>query len=534
MTMQFNSHRPMVMGTKWLITADHPLAAQAGAAVLEAGGNAVDAAVAANLVMAVVRPHMCGFGGDLFALVYMAQKGKLEALNATGRSPYAATLDWYREKGHKSIPTHGILTVTVPGAVDGWQELLDCHGTWKLADLLERPISYAEHGFPMYGDLAEAINQRRNLLKQSPAASQVFLPGGKAPEVGIRLVQKDLARSLELLAQKGPKVFYQGELGEALLKFSGEAGGLFADKDLLDHVHTWDEPIITDYRGYEICTQPPNSQGIALLLQANLLENFDLKKTGPGTAELVHLMVEAKKLAFSDRDKHVCDPAFYPVPVGELLDKGYARTRAGLIDPKRAGQNPLPGDFTKGGTDTIYLAVVDGQGNAVSLIQSLYEPFGSCAMVPGTGIVLHNRGRGFTLQEGHVNRLEPHKRPYHTLHPAMVLKDGSPYMVLGTPGADGQTQTIIQLLINMLEFGADPQQACDAPRWRGNPDGGLLIEGRFPAETIKGLAKRGHKLDVLPDWSPIMGSSQTIMIDRKQGVLLGGACPRRQAYAIAC
>lgn len=533
MAMQFNSYRPMVMGSKWLITADHPLAAQAGAAVLEAGGNAVDAAVAANLVMTVVRPHMCGLGGDLFALVYTAQNGKLEALNATGRSPHAATLKWYREKGHKKIPDHGILTATVPGAMDGWQELLDRHGTKKLADLLERPIFYAEHGFPMYGELAQAIEQRRNLLKESQAAYEVFLPGGEVPVVGTGLKQKDMARSLRLFAEQGPKFLYQGELGEALVKFSDQTGGLFKEKDLADHFHTWEEPISTDYKGYEICSQPPNSQGIALLMQANMLENFDLKKMGFGSAELVHLMVEAKKLAFADRNQHVCDPAFYPVPVDALLDKEYAKTRAGLIDPKKAAKNPPAGDFTKGGTDTIYLAVVDSQGNAVSLIQSLFEPFGSCVMIPGTGVFLHNRGRGFTLKEGHVNRLEPHKRPYHTLHPAMVLKDGSPYMVLGTPGADGQTQTIIQLLVNMLEFKADPQQASDAPRWRSNPDGTLLIEGRFAAETIKGLSLRGHQLEVLPDWSLIMGSSQTIMVDRAQGVLLGGACPRRQAYAIA-
>ena len=534
MTVQFNSYRPMIMGTKWLITADHPLAVQAGAAVLEAGGNAVDAAVAANLVMAVVRPHMCGLGGDLFALVYMAKEGKLKALNATGRSPHAATLDWYRQKGHKTMPTHGILTATVPGAVDGWQEMLDQCGTWKLADLLAQPIYYAGHGFPVYAELAKFITQRRELLKESPAAYQTFLPGGQVPKIGQRLVQKDLENSLRLLAQQGPRVFYQGELGEALVKFSSQAGGLFADKDLIDHSHTWDEPLSTDYKGYEICTQPPNSQGMALLLQANMLENYDLQKLGWGTAELVHLMVEAKKLAFADRDKHVCDPDFYPAPLSQLLDKGYAKARAGLIDPQKAAHNPPPGDFTQGGTDTIYLAVVDEQGNAVSLIQSLFEPFGSCVMVPGTGITLHNRGRGFTLKEGHVNRLEPHKRPYHTLHPAMVLKDGSPYMVLGTPGADGQTQTIIQLLVNMLEFGADPQQASDAPRWRSNSDGSLLIEGRFPAETVKGLTERGHKLEVLPDWSLIMGSSQTIMIDREHGVLLGGACPRRQAYALGC
>jgi gamma-glutamyltranspeptidase/glutathione hydrolase len=344
-----------------------------------------------------------------------------------------------------------------------------------------------------------------------------------------------LAESLKILADRGPDAFYRGSLGDALIALCESDGGLIGPQDLNDHTVTWHAPLKTDYRGYEICTQPPNSQGIALLMQANMLENFDLaEKMKFGQAELVHLMVEAKKLAFADRDKYVCDPDFHNVPVDQMLHKEYAKKQIERIDSGEAASAIAATDFADKGNDTIFLSVVDGDGNAVALIQSLFEAFGSCVMVPETGMILHNRGRGFSLDPDHVNRLEPRKRPYHTLHPAMILKDGRPYMVLGTPGADGQTQTIIQLITSMLEFKADVQQAVEAPRWRGNPDGTLQLEGRFPTETIAGLKARGHALERLADWDPVMGSSQVILIDTNDGVLKAGADPRRQAYAIGC
>jgi len=531
MTFRFSRHRPLVMGTEWMITADHPLAAQAGAAVLEAGGNAVDAAVAANLVLGVVRPHMCGLGGDLFALIYAAKAGRFKALNASGRAPARASLEFYRSRGHTVMPENGILTATVPGAIAGWQAALERYGTLGLDRLLARAIDYAEGGFPMYQELRVALEQRRDLLARSPAAAETFLPGGRIPEVGRRLVQPRLARSLRKLADQGPDAFYRGDLGRALVALSEASGGLFGPEDLAGHTVNWVEPLRTGYRGYEVCTQPPNSQGIALLMQANILENFDLAGLGPTSGELVHLMVEAKKLAFADRDRYVCDPDFHPVPVGPMLSKDQAKKRAGLIDPQAAAKSPAPSQLG-GGEDTIYLAVVDAQGNAVSLIQSLYEYFGSGVMVPETGMILHNRGRGFSLDPEHVNRIEPGKRPYHTLHPAMILKDGRPRIVLGSPGADGQTQTVMQLTANLLDFGADVQETNEAPRWRSNPDGSLLLEGRFPAETVAHLRARGHDLKVLDDWDMIMGSSQAILIDRERGVLAGGADPRREAYAI--
>ena len=446
-----------------------------------------------------------------------------------------ATLDAYHAKDYTVMPETGLLTVTVPGAIAGWQAALEKYGSMNLDRLLPYAIDYAQNGFPLYAELQDAIRNRRVFLEQSAAAAETFYPNGQVPEVGQRLLQPRLAESLKILADQGPDAFYHGPLGEALIALCESEGGLIGAQDLADHSVTWLAPLKTSYRDYEICTQPPNSQGIALLMQANMLENFDLAGTMKfGQTELVHLMVEAKKLAFADRDKYVCDPDFHPVPVDQMLDKGYAKKQVEGIDSGKAAKVVMASDFAKKGDDTIFLSVVDGDGNAVSLIQSLFEAFGSCVMVPETGMVLHNRGRGFSLDADHANHLEPGKRPYHTLHPAMILKDGRPYMVLGTPGADGQTQTIIQLITSIFEFEADVQQAVEAPRWRGNPDGTLQLEGRFPAETIAGLEARGHALELLDDWDPVMGSSQIILIDSNHGVLKAGADPRRQAYAIGC
>ncbi len=532
MLNHFATHRPLLMSTNWMITADHPLAAQAGASVLESGGNAVDAAIAANLVMTTVRPHMCGIGGDLFMLIHMAGKGTLDALNASGRSPARATLEAYLERGYQSVPETGIHTCTVPGAIAGWQAALEKHGTLGLDTLLAKAIPYARDGFPVYPELISVLEEQKNILLASGAAGETFLPGGRIPRVGQLMVQPRLAQSYQVLIDHGPEAFYKGPLGEALVAHSDAVGGFFSEADLARHTVDWETPITTDYRGYTIATQPPNSQGIALLMQANLLAHHDLTAMAVDSAELVHLMVEAKKLAFVDRDAYVCDPAMHRVPVAEMLSPAQALERVKLIDPDRAAETYDARDFTRGGDDTIYLTVVDADGNAVALIQSLYEAFGSCEMVPSTGMVLHNRGRGFTLDPSHPNVLAPNKRPYHTLHPAMILQDDRPAMLLGTPGADGQTQTNIQLAIDVIDFGADPQQANEAPRWRSNPDGTLMIEDRFPEKTIAGLKAKGHDVQVQESYAPIMGSSQMIMIDRENGVLKAGADPRRQAYAI--
>ncbi len=532
MSNHFATHRPLLMSTNWMITADHPLAAHAGAAVLESGGNAVDAAIAANLVMTTVRPHMCGIGGDLFMLIHMAAKGTFDALNASGRAPAGATLEAYLEKGYRSVPETGIHTCTVPGAIAGWQAALEKHGTLGLDTLLARAIPYAQNGFPVYPELVNALTERQAILQASGAAGKTFFPDGAIPRVGQLMVQPKLAESYRMLMDNGPGAFYKGPLGEALVAHSDAIGGFFSEADLARHTVEWEAPITSNYRGYTMATQPPNSQGIALLMQANMLATQNLVAMTVDSAELVHLMVEAKKLAFANRDTYVCDPAAHPVPVAEMLSPTLTGDCVNSIDPRRAANHYEARDFTRGGDDTIYLTVVDADGNAVVLIQSLYEAFGSCVMVPTTGMVLHNRGRGFTLEASHPNVLAPNKRPYHTLHPAMILKDDRPAILLGTPGADGQTQTNIQLAVDLIDFKADPQQANEAPRWRSNPDGSLMMENRFPEKTIAALKAKGHNVQVTEGYAEVMGSSQVIMIDQENGVLMAGADPRRQAYAI--
>ena len=532
MSNHFATHRPLLMSTNWMITADHPLAVQAGAAVLESGGNAVDAAIAANLVMTIVRPHMCGIGGDLFMLIHMAAKGTVDALNASGRAPAEATLEAYQGLGYQCVPETGIHACTVPGAIAGWQSALEKHGSMGLDTLLARAIPYAMDGFPVYPDLLDALKERQDILVAAGAAGETFLPGGTLPRVGQLLVQPKLAQSYQMIMENGPDAFYHGPLGEALVAYSEAIGGFFSEADLAGHTVEWATPITSDYRGHTLATPPPNSQGIALLMQANMLANRDLATMAVDSAELIHLMVEAKKLAFAHRDAYVCDPAFHAVPVAEMLSEILARDCVNRIDPDRAATGDEARDFTRGGDDTVYLTVVDADGNAVVLIQSLYEAFGSCVMVPATGMVLHNRARGFTLDAAHPNVLAPNKRPYHTLHPAMILKDDRPAILLGTPGADGQTQTNIQLAMDLIDFNADPQQANEAPRWRSNPDGSLMIENRFPQKTIAALKAKGHDVKVVEGYAAIMGSSQVIVIDRENDVLQAGADPRRQAYAI--
>lgn len=530
----FTSHRPVVMGTDWMIVSGHPLASQAGATVLQEGGNAIDASIAANAVLGVVRPHMCGLGGDLFALVYMARAGELKALNASGRSPYGASREAFLDKGLDAIPQKGVLSATVPGVIDGWSELAEKFGTLGLDRLLSRAIDLAENGFPVYKELSRFVEKESKLLKGSATAEKAFFSRGRAPLPGELFVQADLADSLKKIAREGRDVFYQGDIGEAFLDFSRPSGGLFTRQDLTDHTSTWQDPIQTEYRGFSLCTQPPNSQGIAWLMQANIVENLDLVRLAQEPADYMHLLIEAKKSTFVDRDRYVCDPNFYPVPVERMLGKDHARKLLARIDMDTAATHMAPTDFISAGEDTTYLAVVDRDGNAVSLIQSLYEAFGSGVMIEGTGILLQNRGYDFRLDADHVNRIEPHKRPYHTLTPAMIFRNGRPFIIMGSPGADGQTQTLMQLTADLIDFGADVQEAVEVPRWRSNPDNSVLMEGRFDEDIIKNLRAKGHKVEIRPEWDPVCGGAQVIMIDRENDVLMAGADPRRQAYAIGC
>jgi len=531
MNQHFRAYRPLLMGTRWMITADHPLAVQAAASLLENGAHAVDAAVMANLVMTVVRPHMCGFGGDLFALIYSAEDQQVTALDAAGFAPRGASLESFTSKGITGIPATGIHTCTVPGALAGWNALLDTYGTYGLDTLLAKTIPYARDGFPAYTELINAIARKQRELATSPAAAALFLPGGTPPRLGDLIRQPQLADSYRLIAEQGPDAFYNGKLGDDLITHSGELGGFFDHQDLADYQVIWKQPLSGSYRGYQLCTQPPPSQGIALAMQARILEHLDISSMPPDSPELVHAMVEAKKLAFADRDSYVCDPDFHDVPVDKLLDAQSARARAQQIG-SRAAQTVPARTFTRSGEDTVYMMVVDARGNAVVLIQSLYQPFGSCTMVPGSGMMLHNRGRGFSVDPDHPNRLEPRKRPYHTLHPAMVLKSGRPRLLLGTPGGDGQTQTNIQLLTALIDHQAQAQGAVDAPRWRSQQDGSLCLENRFPRSTLRELSDRGHDIKEVDAFVEDMGSAQVIQIDHDRGVITGGADGRRQAYGL--
>jgi gamma-glutamyltranspeptidase / glutathione hydrolase len=538
--------RPEVQGTAAAVVADHPLAAAAGADVLRRGGNAVDAAITMAAVLAVVRPHMNGIGGDAFLLIREGRSGRVHALNGSGRAGSLASAAWFRARGYAEMPTTGVTTVTVPGAVRAWADALRRHGSISLAQALAPAINYAGRGFPVSAKLAADIAAQRQKLTADPAMAAVFLPGGAPPAVGSLLRQPDLARSLQLLARDGAEALYTGELAQRLDLFMAAETGVISINDMADHSSTWQQPITTTYAGFRVLAFPPNSQGVALLMQMNMAELFDLSGMGHNTAAYVAALADVTRLAFAERDRYVTDPAFAEVPLDRMLSKQWAaeavaRRDAGLRpEPtsqhgsRSAGGRAATGDGAGDGDgDTVFLAVVDAQGNAVSLIQSLYNAFGSGRMIPGTGIVLHNRGALFTLEQGSVHVIAPRKRPYHTLAPAMVLNgDGSLRMVLGTPGSDGQTQTLLQVFNNMVLFGMTPQRAVEAPRWRWWPDGRLQVEEGIAASVRDGLAAAGWDVRLQFGMSAELGGAQVIMIS-PTGVKSVGADPRREAYGIA-
>lgn len=522
--------RPDVAGTEAAVVSEHPLATAAGADVLRRGGNAVDAAITMAAVLSVVRPHMNGVGGDAFMLIRDARSGRVRALNGSGRAGSLATPERLRERSFERMPTSGVLTVTVPGAVRAWADALREAGTITLAEALAPAIRYAEQGFPVSTVLARDIAASRRRLEADPEMARTFLPGGSVPAVGSLLKQPDLARTLRAIAERGPDAFYVDEIAQRIAAFMNAEGGLLTAEDLRRHASTWQEPLWSTYHGYRVGVLPPNSQGLALLLQLNMAEPIDLVKMGLNSVDHVHTLVEIKKLAFRERDRYIADPAFADVPVEKLISKEYARELAASISPHTAAA----ADEGRGDGDTVFLCVVDKHGNAVAMIESLFNSFGSGRMVPGTGIVLHNRGSGFTLEPGHPNLIAPGKRPYHTLSPAMILRpDNSLYMLVGTPGADGQTQTILQVFQKVAFFGMTPQQAVESPRWRSYANGTLELEPGFDEEVYAALEARGHRVRRLESRSADLGSAQIILIHAATGVKRTGADLRREAYAIA-
>jgi gamma-glutamyltranspeptidase/glutathione hydrolase len=525
------------MATRGLVASPHYLASQAGVDILKMGGTAVDAAIATNAVLNVAYPHMCGIGGDAFWLIYHASTKDLSFLNASGRSPYAASMDYFHKAGMNSIPVRGLLPVTVPGAVDGWFAVHSRYGKLSMPIILEPAIHYARNGYPITHLLSDRIQEAEPELSRFPTSKNLFLPGGKVPKPGDVLTNADLAKSLERIAREGREAFYNGEIGREIVKFSQENGGLLSERDFRETESTWGKPVSTTYRDYTVFETPPNSQGLAALMILNLVENFDLSSLGYQSPDHLHWLIEAKKVAFADRTRYISDPEAVKIPVERLLSKDYAAQRRSLIHRDRAADSSAipPGSF---GRDTIYLCVVDKADNAVSLIQSLYFSFGSAVVAGETGILLQNRGAYFSLNPTHVNCLQPHKRTFHTLMASMTFKGGNPYMVFGTSGADGQPQTHVQVMTNVFDFGQDIQSALEAPRWLSGrylvnqPDGALTLEGRFSPEVVEELRERGHEANVVENWSSIMGSAHGIIIHPENGLRMGGSDPRSDGAAI--
>ncbi len=523
--------RPDVIGETAAVVAGHPLAAAAGLDVLRRGGNAMDAAITMAAVLAVVRPHMNGIGGDAFMLYRDAKSGRVYALNGSGRAGRLAQPQVFRERGLTAVPDTGVLSVTIPGAVRAWSDALRRFGSVGMAAALEPAIRYAEEGFPVSPKLAADIEADREQLLRDEQMREVYLQRDRAPAIGSLLRQRDLARTLRTIAEEGADVMYAGPIAQRLADFAVTEGALFTIEDLAAHSSTWQEPITTDYHDLKVVALPPNSQGLALLMQLNAAQLLDVRALKHNSADYIHTLVEIKKRVFVLRDHHISDPALTEIPLERLLSRDQAREIARAVQASGVDRSNAP--VRNGDGDTVFLCVVDRNGNTVALMQSLYSSFGSGRMVPGTGIVLHNRGALFSLDPGHINVIAPGKRAYHTLAPGMVLRgDNSLMMAFGSPGSDGQTQTMMQVLNNIYLFGMTPQQAVDAPRYRSYPDGTLLLDAGIDAAARDELARLGHTVRVQGTPSGELGGAQVILV-LPSGVKWVGADHRREAYGIA-
>ncbi len=531
---QIKPGRSIVRAERGMVASSQPLASQVGLDVLKRGGNAVDASIAMAAVLNVTEPMMTGIGGDAFMLVYWSQTKELKGLNASGRAPRALSLDYFAKRGIKSMPEAGMESITVPGAFHGWVTLLDKYGTMKLADLLTPAIEYAENGFPVMEKTAEDWEIGVSKLKQTPAAAANYLINGQAPRAGEIFRQKNLANTFRILARGGRDAFYKGEIARQVVDYCQKNGGFLSMRDMAEHRSEWVEPISTTYRGYSIYECPPNGQGLTALLALNILEGFDLSAMRARPDLYYHTLIEATKLAFADRNRYIADPAFAKVPVAQLLSKEYAGERRSLINPDKAGDLTAPGVILNQG-DTTYFTVVDKDRNAVSFINSLFEYFGSGVVAGDTGIVLHDRGAGFSLDPRHANHIEPGKRPFHTIIPAMVLKDGKLFISFGVMGGAIQPQGHIQVLTNLIDLGMGLQQALEAPRFRYTGGNKVLLEDAMTEAVIERLVARGHQRDAPAapySLRSVMGGAQAIMIDPTSGSLLGASDPRKDGLAL--
>lgn len=529
--------RSEVIARNGMAATSQPLATQVALDILKKGGNAIDAAIAANAVLGVVEPTGAGIGGDLFAMIWSADKGKLYGLNGSGRSPRSLKFEYFKDNGFEFIPSYGPLPVSVPGCVDAWYEIHDMFGRLPMKDILQPAINYAREGFPVTEVIAYYLDKETSTLKEYPNIKEVYMPGGKAPSKGEIFKNPLLANTLEKIAKGGRNEFYRGSIARQIDAFMKKQGGFLSYDDLSRHHSEWVEPVSINYRGYEVWELPPNGQGIAALQMLNILEGYDIATMGFGSAEYIHLFTEAKKLAFEDRARYYTDPLFQSVPVTQLISKKYAAERRKLIDPQKAAKVYNAGVIEGG--NTVYLTVADKYGNIVSLIQSNYRGMGSGMCPTGLGFVLQDRGEMFSLEKGHANVYAPGKRPFQTIIPAFITKDKRPWVSFGVMGGDMQPQGHVQIVVNLIDFKMNLQEAGDAPRMHHTgsseptgqqmTDGGiLLLESGFRTEVIQKLMSMGHIIQ----WDlGGYGGYQAIMWDNKNKVWFGASESRKDGQA---
>lgn len=528
--------RSEVIAQNGMVATSQPLATQVGLDILKQGGNAIDAAIAANAMLGLVEPTGNGIGGDLFAIVWNAKTKTLYGLNASGRSPKSLTLDYFKQQGLDKIPSYGPLPVSVPGTVDGWFELHNKFGSLPMTTLLAPTIDYAKKGFPVSELIAYYMQRGALNLSKFDGFAETYMPNGRTPQKGEVFVNSRLAATLEKIATGGRDAFYKGDIARTIEAYMKEQGGFLSYEDLASHISEWVEPVSSNYRGYDVWELPPNGQGIAALQILNILEQYDIEGMGYGSPEYIHTFVEAKKLAFEDRAKFYADPAFNQIPVDWLISKEYAQQRKALINPERAAKRYDAG-INHG--DTIYMTTADKEGNMVSLIQSNYRGMGSGMTPTGLGFILQDRGEMFSLQEGHFNVYAPGKRPFHTIIPAFITRNGKPWVSFGVMGGGTQPQMHAQIVINMIDFGMNLQEAGDAPRilhsGSSEPTGEVMVDGGyvslesgFSVNTRRALVQMGH---VLTDVSGAFGGYQAIMRDPITGVYYGASESRKDGQA---
>ncbi|WP_117168598.1 gamma-glutamyltransferase [Paraliobacillus sediminis] len=542
------SYRPTTMGMNGMVTTPHYLASQAAISILQKGGNAVEAAITAASVLSVVYPHMNGLGGDNFWLIHNATTGETKGLNASGKSSENATIEWYIEKGYNRIPLRGYGAAnTVPGALSGWDEAytyakneMDSELEWS--ELLQGSIDYAEKGFPVTPSQEkwtrtnnDSTQKENRYLQRFDGFKKTYLKeNNDIYQVGEVFKQSDLAKTLNVIAEEGVAAFYQGKIADKIVADMKKNRGLLSKDDFANHRAVWVNPIATDYRAFKAINLPPNTQGLASLMILNTLNQIDFSKVKEGEDQYIHYIVEATKKAFEARDKYVTDPAYLEAPITHLLSKEYGEARAKeIVEGEKAKE--LARLDPKG--DTVWFGVVDSAGNAVSIIQSIYHDFGSGIIPEGTGVLLQNRGSFFVLDENHIHGLAPNKRPFHTLNPAMLLKNNKPHLVYGTMGGEGQPQTQAALVTRIVDYQFDLQQAIEAPRWLygrtwGEESNSLKVENRLSEKTLASLRKKGHDIEIVPPFSDVMGHAGAILINQKNQVLFGAADPRGDGAAI--